>query len=130
MHQISISHAQTKVGAPRSGFDEALQEVLSKVVQRSDASAMKAWRAHAAIATQHSRLDLEIAGGCVKIQKQDGAICVSATAKWSYKLNFNSLSAVFAVVLISAGSSRSFFSRSSILSLMPCSSAMRRGEPF
>jgi hypothetical protein len=40
---------------------------------------MKAWRAHAAVATQHSGLDLEIAGGGFNIQKQDGAIGVSAT---------------------------------------------------
>jgi len=44
---------------------------------------MKAWLAHAAVATQHSGLDLEIAGGVVNIQKQGGAIGLSAKAKWS-----------------------------------------------
>jgi hypothetical protein len=65
--------------APRSGFDEALQKFLHKVVQRTDASAMKTRRAHAAIATLHASFESELASGGIQIQKQDGAIGVSAT---------------------------------------------------
>jgi hypothetical protein len=65
--------------APRPGFDEALQKFLHKVVQRTDASAMKTGRAHAAIATLHASFESELASAGIQIQKQDGAIGVSAT---------------------------------------------------